>query len=207
MPTETPVLHCGLLTRTEARFHHPSGDPQLTALVIAATLVSSTMQPWLLDPAEAVVRRVHTGPVDGRTTIWIRLKPRMVGGAPGPTDLVFVAEFAGRSAPANVAVRLQVMSDVRVSPLVPRVGRLELDLDGGAVLNLLAPEEGAVLAHCCGEMISPLPIGATVTLRPGRLDALAGASAISGNALGVPFILSAAEVESIRAFRGAIRNP
>ena len=179
----------------------------MRALVIAAALLSSTTQPWLLDPAESVVRRVHTGPVDGRTTIWIRLKPRLVGGAPGPTDLVFVAEFPGRSAPANVAVRLQVMSDVRVSPLVPRVERLELSLDRGVVLDLLAPGEGAVLAHCCGEMISPIPIGATVTLRPGRLDELAGTSAVSGNALGVPFILSAAEVESIRAFRSAIRSP
>lgn len=178
----------------------------MRALLIAAALLSSTTQPWLLDPAESVVRRVHTGPADGRTTIWIRLKPRMAGGAAGPTDLVFVAEFPGRSAPADVPVRLHVMSDVRVSPLVPRVPRLELSVDDGVVLDLLAPSEGAVLAHCCGELISPIPIGATVTLRPERLDELAGASTVTGNALGVPFVLSAAEVASIRAFRSAIRN-
>lgn len=178
----------------------------MRALVIAATLLGSTTQPWLLDPAVSVVQRAHTGPGDGLTTIWIRLKPRLVGDAPGPTDLVFVAEFPGRSAPANVAVLLQLMSDVRISPLVPRVEKLELTLDSNVVLDLLAPGEGAVLAYCCGEMISPIPIGATVTLRPGRLEELARASAVSGNALGVPFRLSAAEIESIRAFRNVLKS-
>lgn len=175
--------------------------------MFAAMLTISAPQAWMLDRSESVVRTLHQGPVDGRTSVWVRVTPTGPGGEPGPTGLVFVAEFPGRTPPPDVAVRLHVMSDVHISPLVPRIEKLQVVLDDRPAVDLLAPGEGAVIAHCCGDLISPIPIGATITLRPARLAQLAGASAISGNAFGVPFSLSAAQVQSIKAFRNAIGTP
>lgn len=176
----------------------------MTSLAPALLLIAhgQVAQPWVHDSAETVVRRLHGGANDGSTTIWVRLRPRLENGQPGPTDLVLATRFSGRTPPDNLAVELHVMSNVRVSPLVPRVERLTVTIDGETI-DFLGPGERTVLAHCCGAEAT-VPVGASLTLSRPRLDRLAASSNVRGDALGVPYSLGRAEIEAISAFRLAL---
>lgn len=176
----------------------------MTALALALLLIAhfQVAQPWVHDSTEAVLRRLHEGANEGATTMWVRLRPRLENGQAGPTDLVLAARFSGRTPPDNVAVELDVMSNVRVSPLVPRVERLTVTIDGETI-DFLGPGERTVVAHCCGAEAT-VPVGASLTLSRPRLGRLAAASTVRGDALGVPFSLGRVEIEAISAFRLAV---
>src|SRR6185436_14921360 len=83
-------------------------------------------RPWERDTAENAVRQVHQGAFEGRTTVWVRIRPKAGDPRVAPTTFVFVAEFPGKSVPTRPPVTWQVETNVSVFPFVPRVPRLDL---------------------------------------------------------------------------------
>lgn len=170
-------------------------------LLLGVALAAQGPGPWMADPTENAVRRLHSGALDGRTAIWLRIVPKPDRSTPGATTLLFHASFAGRTPRTPPPVTLLVSSDVRIAPLTLRVPRLRLTLDDQS-FDLLAPGEPTTLTYCCGDQ--PLPTGATIALSGERLDRLATATVISGDALGVPFALDDAQRLALAEFRRAL---
>jgi len=180
-------------------------------------------RPWERDTSENVLRQVHQGAFDGRTTMWVRLRPKANDPRVAPTVFVFAAEFPGRSPRTRPPVTWQIDTDVRVYPLVQRVPRLHLFIDHGRVMDLLEEEEPTVaqgrvdkgapptpsnpegvrarnsVGYCCGD--TAIPTSVTVALSAGRLDRLAAATSVTGTALGVPFTLDRRHLDVIAEFR------
>jgi hypothetical protein len=168
----------------------------------ALLLALQALGPWTQDGTQNIVRRAHQGPFDGRTTVWLRLAPRAPDPRVSPTTFVFVADFAGKQPRARPPVTLHVESDVRVYPLLARVPRFSLTIDEAPPIDLLAPGEQTSLAYCCGD--SPIPTGATVPLSASRLDRLAAAGSVSGDALGVRFTLDRSQLRAVAEFLHAL---
>lgn len=162
-------------------------------------------RPWLLDLSENVVRRVHRGAFDGRTAIWVRLLAKADDGVPPASSFLFVAEFAGKSPRARPPVTWQVDTNVQVYTLVQRVARLHVAIDGGRPIDLLAPGEQWSVGYCCDD--AAVPASATVALSAERLDRLAAAATVSGDAFGVRFTLDAAQLRALAQFRTEILPP
>jgi hypothetical protein len=158
----------------------------------------SGRRPWTRDISENVVRSVHRGPFDGRTSIWLRLYPRAADPRVAPTAFLFIAEFPGRSPRTRPPVTWQVDTGLRFYPLVQRVARLHLSIDANRPIDLLAAGEPASIGHCCDD--AP-PTSATIALSPERLDRLAAATTVTGDAFGVPFTLDRVQLRAIAEFR------
>jgi hypothetical protein len=174
----------------------------LTAWLLLVTGVQGAPA-WVSDTtSQNVVRRVHTGPFDGHTTVWVRIVPHAVDPRVSPTTFIFVAYFPGWQPRVRPDVEWRLSSDLRVYPLTPRAARVTLALNGKAPHDFSAPGEPTSLTYCCDE--GSVPAGASIRLRPGHLDELARARAIRGDALGIPFALDRAQIEAIAAFRAAL---
>ena len=181
------------------------------------------LRPWERDTSENVLRQVHQGAFEGRTTVWVRIRPKADDPHVAPTTFVFVAEFPGTSVRARQPVTWQVETNVKYYPLLQRTARLEVSIDGAPPVDLLAEEGPSVaqghankgapatpsnpvgvrangsVGYCCGD--TPIPTSVTVALSADRLDRLAAATSVSGNALGVPFTLDRQQLDVIAGFR------
>src|SRR5436190_7820099 len=156
-------------------------------------------RPWARDTSENVLRQVHQGAFDGRTTMWVRVRPKSDDPLVAPTAFAFVVEFVGSAARTRPPVTWQIDTDVRFYPQIQRVPRLDLSIDGAPPINLLAPGEPSSVGYCCGD--TAIPASVSVALSVERLDHLAAARSVSGNALGVPFALDRRQLQAIAEFR------
>ena len=162
----------------------------------------SGQRPWTRDVIENVVRRVHRGPFEGHTTLWVRLAPKAKDPKVSPSSFVLVAEFKGKLPRTRPAVTLHMATDVRFYPLIARVARLHMTIDGDRPIDFLAPGERTSIGYCCDD--GTIPISAIAALSAGRLDRLARATSVSGDILGVPFTLDSAQLKAIAEFRRSI---
>lgn len=159
----------------------------------------SGQRTWTRDVSENVVRRVHRGPFEGHTTLWVRLAPKAKDPKVSPSSFVLVAEFKGKQPQTRPGVTMHVATDVRVYPLVTRVARLQMTIDRDRPIDFLAPGESTSIGYCCDD--ASIPTSAIVALSAGRLDRLARATSVSGDILGVPFTLDSAQLKAIGEFR------
>src|SRR5262245_13725896 len=161
------------------------------ALLLVAQVIGPfdlpAARPWERDASENVLRQVHQGAFDGRTTVWVGIRPKADDPRVAPTTFIFAAEFPGKSVRTRPPVTCQVETNVSVFPLVPRVPRLDLSIDRGRLIDLVAAGEPSSIGYCCGD--TAIPTSVTVALSADRLDRLAAATSVAGNALGVPFTL------------------
>jgi len=134
----------------------------------------SGQRPWTRDVSENVVRRVHRGPFEGHTTLWVRLAPKAKDPKVSPSSFVLVAEFMGKHPRTRPEVTLHVATDVRFYPLIARVARLRMTIDGDRPIDFLAPGEATSIGYCCDDGI--IPTSAVAALSAARLDRLASAS-------------------------------
>jgi hypothetical protein len=170
-------------------------------LLIAVAFVLALQAPaWMMDRAPNVVHRVHQGPFDGRTTVWLKLTPRADDPRVSPTTFVFIAEFDGKQPRSRPSVTLQIETDVRFYPLVQRTPTLRWTIDSNRPVDLLAAGEPTSLRYCCGDDAA-IPVGATVALSAARLDRLSMATTVSGIAFGVPFSLDRAQLRAVDELR------
>lgn len=169
-------------------------------LLIAVVCVLALQAPaWMMDQVPNVVHRVHRGPFEGRTTVWVKLTPKADDPRVSPTTFVFTAEFDGRQPRSRPSVTLQIDTDVRVYPLVQRTPTLRWTIDRDRPLDLLAAGEPTSLRYCCDD--AAIPVGAAVALSAPRLDRLSRAETVSGTAFGVPFSLDMAQLRAVDEFR------
>ncbi len=173
----------------------------LTA-VFALILALQAPMAWALDPAQNVVRRIHEGPFEGHTMLWVRLAPKAKDPSVSPSALVLVAEFKGKHPRTRPDVTMHVATDVRVYPLIARVARLQITIDRDPPIDFLAPGGGTSIGYCCDD--GAIPTSAISALSAGRLDRLAIATTISGDILGVPFVLDGTQLKAIAEFRRSI---
>lgn len=159
----------------------------------------SGQRPWTRDVSENVVRRVHRGPFEGQTTLWVRLAPRAKDPKVSPSSFVLVAEVEGKHPRTRPAVTLHVATDVRFYPLIARVARLHMTIDGDRPIDFLAPGEPTSIGYCCDDVT--IPTNAIAALSADRLDRLATATTVSGDILGVPFVLDSSQLKAIAEFR------
>jgi hypothetical protein len=172
------------------------------AAALALLLALQMPYPWAVESQQNVVRRLHAGPFDGRTTVWLRVIPLANDVGVSPTTFVFVAEFPGREPRARPAVTLWISSDVRFYPLTPRIARLWLRVDDDAPIDFLAPTEHTTLSSSGDD--APVLSGALVGVSAPRLDRMAEARSIAGDVLGVPFHLDQPQRAAIAAFRDSL---
>lgn len=88
-------------------------------LIVTSALMLALQAPvaWALDPAENVVRRVHEGPFEGRTMLWVRLAPKAKDPSLSPSSFVLVAQFEGKQPRTRPGVALHAETNVRFYPL------------------------------------------------------------------------------------------
>jgi hypothetical protein len=159
-------------------------------------------RPWERDATEDVVRVNHQGPFEGRTTMWVRVHPKADDPRVAPTTFVFASEFAGRSPRTRPAVTWYIETNVKYYPLLQRTVRFEVSIDGVPPINLLARGEPTSVGYCCGgDDNGSLPASVTIALSAERLDRLAAAKSVRGNALGVPFTVDQRQLTAIAEFR------
>lgn len=156
-------------------------------------------RPWERDVSENVVRQAHRGPFDGHTSLWVRVRPKADDPRAAPTTFLFVAEFPGKVPRTRPQVTWQADTNFSLYPLVPRVPRFDLSIDGGPLTDLLATGGTSPIGYCCDD--NYLPASATVALRADLLDGLASATSATGNALGLPFTLDRQQLDVIAEFR------
>ena len=173
-------------------------------LIAALALMLGLQVPmaWTLDAKENVVLRVHQGPFEGRTMLWVRLAPKAKAPKLSPSSLVLVAEFKGKQPRSRPNVTLHVATDVRFYPLISRVARLQMTIDRDRPIDFLAPGEPTSIGYCCDD--ASIPTSAIVALSDGRLDRLGVARSVTGDILGVPFTLDGAQLNAIAEFRRSI---
>ena len=157
---------------------------------------------WTLDATQNTVRRVHTGPFEGLTMLWVRIAPKAQDPSVSPTSLVLVAEFKGKQPRMRPNVTMHVATDVRFYPLVARVARLQMTIDRDPPIDFLAPGERTSIGYCCDD--GAIPTSAIAALSAGRLDRLAIATTVSGDILGVPFVLDSTQLNAIAEFRRSV---
>jgi hypothetical protein len=174
-------------------------------MLIAVTALLFALQAptaWTIDATQNAVRRVHQGPFEGRTMLWVRLAPKAQDPSVSPSALVLVAEFEGKHPRTQPVVTLHAATNVHFYPLLARVPRLRITVDRGVAIDFVAPGESGSVGYCCGE--ASIPTSVTAQLSAVRLERLASANSVTGDVLGVPFTLDRAQLAAIAAFRRAI---
>ena len=174
-------------------------------MLIAATALFLALQgpmAWTLDATQNAVRRVHSGPFEGITMLWVRLAPKAQDPSVSPSSLVLVAEFKGKQPRTRPDVTMHVATDVRVYPLIARAARLQMTIDRDPPIDFLAPGERTSIGYCCDE--GAIPTSAIAALSAARLDRLATAALVSGDILGVPFVLDSTQLKAIAEFQRSI---
>ena len=162
----------------------------------------SGQRPWTRDVSENVVRRVHRGPFEGHTSLWVRLAPKAKDPTVSPSSFVLVAEFKGKHPRTRPAVTLHVATDVRFYPMIARVARLRMTIDRDRPIDFLAPGEPTSIGYCCDD--ASIPTSAIVALSAGLLDRMATGTTVSGDILGVPFVLDSTQLNAIAEFRRSL---
>jgi hypothetical protein len=147
-------------------------------------------------------------PNQNKSDLWAHLVPSdSEGGLRPATAFIFYVNYPGQillAAPSVVHVYME--SDLGIAPLKARRPVLIFRLDDGSILDLTLPDRQFTL-HTTG---SDPPqrgwiFGVTADLTPEEFLKLAGARQVKGNALGLEFTLTPANLKQLGEFCRRLR--
>jgi hypothetical protein len=141
-------------------------------------------------------------PDGNRTDLWAHVVPHdSAGGLRPVTAFIFYVSYPGKSlVTAPSAVRLYMESDLGVAPLTPRRAVLTFILEDGQVLDLTVPDRTYHLHTAGNAETRGAMFGITIDLTPQEFLRIAVARQVKGNALGLEFSLTPANLRQLREF-------
>ncbi|MFN8059078.1 MAG: hypothetical protein U0Q12_07920 [Vicinamibacterales bacterium] len=141
-----------------------------------------------------------------KTELTLYLEPQPVEPGPNPTSLAFTVSYAGRELTRSaLEIHLRAATNTMMFPTRLRVARLVFHVDDDE-MDLTADGRAYVLNYPC-PALSEKGCGfdaVDTTLDGVELLRLAHARRVTGDALGIPFALSAAQIERVRTFSSRI---
>ena len=170
--------------------------------VLSLLLVQAPGDGWAVAPGTpGEVKHLYWDLFD-TTEVWLQLRPELPDGkGPAPLQLVFQGFYKGREAkgaPSRVGGRV-------VGPAVADLSfRLIYE---GKTADLTGPQGNSRLLFPAPACDTCSANGVDAEIRPDIMREYAAAVSPGGSALGIPFVLSAADRNALRAFVAGLGLP